>query len=59
VFGNLGARNKASAEELELLDRSEEVRRLFEEEKERRRILVSNLEALFYKRKFVGDRNRG
>jgi hypothetical protein len=45
VFGNVGARNKAWAEELELLDRSEEVRRLSEEEKERRRLLASDLEA--------------
>jgi hypothetical protein len=45
VFGNVGARNKALAEELELLDRSEEVRRLSKEEKERRRSLVSDLEA--------------
>jgi hypothetical protein len=45
VFGNVGARNKAWAEELELLDRSEEVRRLSKEGKERRRLLASDLEA--------------
>jgi hypothetical protein len=45
VFGNVRARNKAWAEKLELLDRSEEVRRLSEEEKERRRLLASDLEA--------------
>jgi hypothetical protein len=45
VFGDVGARNKAWAEELELLDRSEEVRRLSEEEKERRRSLAFDLEA--------------
>jgi hypothetical protein len=45
VFGNVGARNKVWAEELELLGRSEELRGLSEEEKERRRILVSDLEA--------------
>jgi hypothetical protein len=45
VFGNVGARNKAWAEELESLDRSEEVRRLSDEEKERRRVLVADLEA--------------
>jgi hypothetical protein len=45
VFGNVGVRNKAWAEELESLDRIEEVRRLSEEEKERRRLLVSDLEA--------------
>jgi hypothetical protein len=45
VFGNVGVRNKAWAEELESLDRIEEVRRLSEEEKERRRVLVSDLEA--------------
>jgi hypothetical protein len=51
VFGNVGARNKAWVEELELLDRFEEVRRLFEEEKERRRILVSDLEAFLLQEK--------
>jgi hypothetical protein len=45
VFGNVGARNKAWAKELELLDRTEETRRLSEEEKERRRLLASELEA--------------
>ena len=35
VFGNVGSRNKAWVEELELLDRSEEERGLSEEEKER------------------------
>jgi hypothetical protein len=59
VFGNVGARNKAWAEELELLDRSEEARRLSEEEKERRRLLASDWKPLFYKKKLVGDRNRG
>jgi hypothetical protein len=44
VFGNVGARNKAWAEELELLDRSEELRGLSEEEKERR-LMASDLEA--------------
>jgi hypothetical protein len=34
-FGNVGARNKARAEELELLDSIEEGRWLSEEEKER------------------------
>jgi hypothetical protein len=43
VFGNVGARNKAWAEELELLDRSEEVRGLSEEEE--RRLLALDLEA--------------
>jgi hypothetical protein len=45
VFGNVGARNKAWAEELEELDRLGEVWRLSEEEKGRRRVLVSDLEA--------------
>jgi hypothetical protein len=45
VFGNVGARNKAWAEELEILDRFEEERGLSEEEKERRRVLSSELEA--------------
>jgi hypothetical protein len=45
VFGNVGAINKVWAEELELLNRSEEVRGLLEEEKERRRLLSSDLEA--------------
>jgi hypothetical protein len=45
VFGNVGVRNKAWAEELDFLDRIEEVRRLSEEEKERMRVLVSDLEA--------------
>jgi hypothetical protein len=45
VFGNVGARNKAWVEELELLDGSEEARGLSEEEKERRRRLASDLEA--------------
>jgi hypothetical protein len=44
VFGNVGARNKAWVEELELLDGSEETRGLSEEE-ERRRRLASDLEA--------------
>jgi hypothetical protein len=43
VFGNVGARNKAWAEELEFLDRSEEVRGLSKEE--RRRLLAIDLEA--------------
>jgi hypothetical protein len=45
LFGNVGARNKAWAEELELLDRSKEVRGLSKEEKERRRLLALDLEA--------------
>jgi hypothetical protein len=45
VFGNVGARNKAWAEELEILDRFEEERGLSEEEKERWRVLSSELEA--------------
>jgi hypothetical protein len=45
VFGIVGARIKAWAEELELLDRSEEVCRFSEEEKERRSLLASDLEA--------------
>jgi hypothetical protein len=45
VFGNVGARNKVWAEELKLLDSYEEDRGLSEEEKERRRGLVSDLEA--------------
>jgi hypothetical protein len=45
VFGNVGTRNKAWAEELESLDRSEEERGLSEEEKERRRLLASELKA--------------
>jgi hypothetical protein len=44
-FGNMEARNKAWAEELKLLDRFEEDRGLSEEEKERRRVLATNLEA--------------
>jgi hypothetical protein len=44
-FGNVGARNKAWAEELELLDSYEEVRRLSEDERERRSLLASELEA--------------
>jgi hypothetical protein len=45
VFGNVGARNKAWTEEVEELDRLGEVRRLSEEEMERRRVLVADLEA--------------
>jgi hypothetical protein len=45
VFGNVGSRNKAWAEELELLDSYEEGRGLSDEEKERRRELVTGLEA--------------
>jgi hypothetical protein len=45
VFGDTGARNKAWAEELELLDSYEEGRGLLEEEKERRRRLATYLEA--------------
>jgi hypothetical protein len=45
VFGNVGARNEAWAGEVEELDRLGEVRRLTEEEKERRRVLVADLEA--------------
>jgi hypothetical protein len=44
VFGNVGARNRAWAEELKLLDSFEEIRGLSEEEKERKRRLVSDLE---------------
>jgi hypothetical protein len=44
VFGNVGARNRAWAEELKLLDSFEETRGLSEEEKERKRRLVSDLE---------------
>jgi hypothetical protein len=44
-FGNVEARNKAWVEELKLLDRFEEDRGLFEEEKERRRFLTIDLEA--------------
>jgi hypothetical protein len=45
VFGDVGARNKAWAEELVLLENYEERRGLSEEEKERRRGLVADLEA--------------
>jgi hypothetical protein len=45
VFGNVEARIKAWAEELKLLDRYEEDRGLSEDEKERRRGLISDLEA--------------
>ena len=45
VFGNVEIRNKAWAEELESLDRSDEERGLSEEEKERQRALASKLEA--------------
>jgi hypothetical protein len=44
-FGNVGARIKAWEEELEMLDRFEEVRRLSEEEKARRKALAADLEA--------------
>jgi hypothetical protein len=44
VFGNMGAHNKAWAEELDLLDKSEEVRRLSEKENERRKLLALDLE---------------
>jgi hypothetical protein len=44
VFSNVGARNKAWAEELELLDSYEEVCQL-SEERERRSLLASELEA--------------
>jgi hypothetical protein len=44
VFGNVGARNRAWAEELKLLDSFEEIRGLSEEEKERKRRLVADLE---------------
>ena len=43
-FGNVEARNKAWAEELKQLDRFEEDRGLSEEEKERRRVLTTDLE---------------
>ena len=45
VFGNVRARNKAWVEELEMLDSTEEGRGLSEEEKERRRVLATDLEA--------------
>jgi hypothetical protein len=41
------ARNRAWAEELKLLDKIEKERGLSEEEKVRRRVLVTNLEASF------------
>jgi hypothetical protein len=44
-FGNVGARIKAWEEELEMLDSFEEVRRLSEEEKARRKTLAADLEA--------------
>jgi hypothetical protein len=44
-FGNVGARIKVWEEELELLDSFEEVRRLSEEEKARRKALAADLEA--------------
>jgi hypothetical protein len=44
VFGNVGVRNKAWAEELKMLDRSKEGRGLSKEE-ERWRVLASDLEA--------------
>jgi hypothetical protein len=44
VFGDVGARNKAWAEEVQLLDSIEESRGLSDEEKERRSRLVSDLE---------------
>jgi hypothetical protein len=45
VFGDVGVRNKAWAAELELLECYEEGRGLSEEEKERRKGLVADLEA--------------
>jgi hypothetical protein len=45
VFGNVRVRNKARSVELELLDSIEESRGLTEEEKERRKGLVTDLEA--------------
>jgi hypothetical protein len=45
VFGDVEARNKAWTEELELLDSYKEDKGLSQEEKERRRGLVSDLEA--------------
>jgi hypothetical protein len=45
VFGNVVAKNKVWAEELEMLDSNEEGRGLSEEEKKRRRVLVTDLEA--------------
>ena len=45
MCSNVGARNKAWAEDLEQLDSIEEARGLSEEEKERQRLLVSDLEA--------------
>jgi hypothetical protein len=44
-FGNVEARNKAWVEELKLLDKFEEDKGLSEEEKERRRVLTTDLEA--------------
>jgi hypothetical protein len=44
VFGDVGVRNKAWAEEVQLLDSIEESRGLSEEEKERRSKLVADLE---------------
>jgi hypothetical protein len=44
VFGDVGARNKAWAEEVKSLDSFEEIRGLSDEEKERRSRLVSDLE---------------
>ena len=44
-FGNVGARNKERAEELEWLDRNKEGTGLLEKEKERRRVLAIDLEA--------------
>ena len=59
MFGNVGARNKAWAEELEKLDSNEERKGLSEEEKERRRGLVTNLEASFLQEELAGGRNQG
>jgi hypothetical protein len=44
-FGNVEARNKAWAEELKMLDRLKEDRGLSEDEKERRWVMTTDLEA--------------
>jgi hypothetical protein len=44
-FGDVREKNKASCEELKVLDRTEEVRQLTEEEKDRRRQISKELEA--------------
>jgi hypothetical protein len=44
-FGDVREKNKASIEELKVLDRIEEVRHLTEEEKDRKRQISRELEA--------------